>query len=656
MFRIFLRLSLALLALAPAWRAAEPPAQLAPTPKVTASSKTLVQILISNEGIEGAKALEPRPAAGFVALGSLISAEHLEPLTARLLGGKGRLIDEPLLAAIAQVVENYFKQHGYPLATAVVPPQSISEGAVRVALLPGSLLKQILVTSESIEAAQAFAPPSSDGVLFLAASIPAQHQKPLLSRLNALENRPIDEPLLVSIGQAIEAYFRQNDFPLATAYIPAQDMSTGIVRVALLPGKIRNIKFEGNRWFSEKLLREKLRISEGAALQFSLIDQSLAWTNANSFRNVKVQVQPVSDRGDADLLVAVRDVAPWRVFASVDNTGNEILGTNHFIGGFTAANVWGKDHQLTYQYITSEFNQLFGAHTFDYRIPFSWRHSLVVSGSWLEANPTLFEGYFLQKGRSGTADIKYFIPSAWRGWRVEYNLGLSGKQSNNNLEYGGTPVLGSVNDSFLASAGFAATRDDTTRQGRWTVGASVGVSPGSINSRNTPEHFSVSRHGANSRYLQAQMNIERLTRLTDSVASLLKLSGQVASTRLLPFEQYSVGGANSVRGYDERMLSGDLGYSVSHEFYQRLPSVKIHPRLATLDSHAILFWDFARTFIHQPSPGQRQSDYLASAGCGVRANLSTWWTASIDHAWQLEAVDIAGAKHQRTHFRISVSF
>lgn len=656
MIRMFFRLSFALLALAPAWRAAEPPAQLAPTPKVTASSKALMQILISFEGIEGAKALEPQPAAGFVAFGPSIPAEHLEPLTARLVGGKGRLIDEPLLAAIAQVVENFFKQHGYPLATAVVPPQSIAEGAVRVALLPGSQLKQILVTSESIEAAQALAPQPSAGVLFLSASVPAQHLQPLMSRLAASANRPIDETLLSSIGEVIAGYFRQNDFPLATAFIPAQDMSTGLVRVALLPGKIRNIKFEGNRWFSEKLLREKLRISEGGALQLSLIDQSLAWTNANSFRNVKVQVNPVSDRGDADLLVAVRDVAPWRVFASVDNTGNEVLGANHFIGGFTAANVWGKDHQLTYQYITSEFNQLFGAHTFDYRIPLSWRHSLVFSGSWLEANPSIFDGFFIQKGRSGTADVKYFIPAEWRGWRVEYILGLNGKQSNNNLEYGGTPVLGSVNDSFLATAGFAASRDDATRRGRWTVGATLGVSPGSINSRNTPAHFDVSRPGANSRYLQAQMNIERLTRLTDSTASLLKLSGQVASTRLLPFEQYSVGGANSVRGYEERILSGDLGYSVSHELYQRLPSIKIHSRLPTLDSHLVFFSDFARIFIHQPTPGLRQSDYLASAGCGLRTNLSTVWSASVDHAWQLEAVDVAGAKHQRTHFRVALSF
>jgi hemolysin activation/secretion protein len=517
-------------------------------------------------------------------------------------------------------------------------------------------LRQILITGEGLEAAQALVPRPGAGFVVLAPSIKSAHLAPLTTRLSPGEGQPIDEPLLAAIAQVIENYFKQNDFPVATAIVPPQSIADGTVRVALLPGKIRSIKFEGNRWFSERLLRDKLRIEEGSVLQLSLIDQSLTWTNANAFRHVRVHLTPIAGSGEVDLLVGVREVAPWRVFTTFDNSGNEVLGVNRLTAGFTLANLWGKDHQLTVQHLTSDFSEVFRAETFDYRIPLPWRHWINFSGSILIANPSIFDGFFLQKGRSTNADIRYSMNFRQRNWRYEASFGLSGKQSNNNLEYGGQAVFGTVIDSYQALVSLAAVREDRNRRGRWTFAGTLNYSPGGVNSRNTDEVYSGSRTGANSRFLTLQANVERITRLTDSTSSSLRLTGQTASTNLLPIDQYSLGGSSTIRGYKERILSGDLGYSITHELHQRVLAKPVHPRLPPLDGTAVFFWDHGRTFLHRPERGQNKHDYLASAGVGFRLTMNQVFSASFDHAWQLEKVELPNERHRRTHFRLSLSF
>lgn len=230
------------------------------------------------------------------------------------------------------------------------------------------LLRQILI-AESVEKAQQLTPVPDGAFLMITPPLEAKHLQTLEPRLAAAKGRPIDEPLLASIAQVIEVYFKQNDLPLASAIIPPQNIADGAIRVALLPGKIRNIKFEGNRWFSESLLREKLRIEEGQTLRLSNIERSINWTNASSFRNVRVHLQPIADTGEVDIQVGVTEQAPWRVFASLDNAGNELLGERRMTFGATAGNLWGKDHQITYQHVTTDFSKVFQAHTFEYRAP-----------------------------------------------------------------------------------------------------------------------------------------------------------------------------------------------------------------------------------------------------------------------------------------------
>jgi hemolysin activation/secretion protein len=521
--------------------------------------------------------------------------------------------------------------------------------------IPVHVIHQIAV-SDTMEAAQqlAFSP---DGGFLVIAHPWAElepHRQELIKRLAAAENRPIDEPVLAAIAQVIETFARQHDYPAAVAVIPPQNVAGGIVRVALLRGKIRSVKIEGNQWFSESLLREKLRLELGQVVRGSVVEPALNWTNNNPFRRVRLNIQPVATTGDVDVTIGVQDRAPIRLAATYDNTGNDVIGENHYGAALTYGNLWGRDHQLTYQFLTTDDVSLFKAHGLDYRAPLPWRHLIVVGGSYVQVNPTLFQGFFIQRGKSVTADAKYVAPVNLGKWQMELSGGIAFKQTNNNLEFGGEPVLGDTTDIFTGTLTAAGMHDDA--RGRWIATAVLTASPGGLNSRNDRQSYDESRIGANPRFVYGQLGLQRLTRLTANLTSTLRGTVQFASTNLLAQEQFSIGGMATVRGYKERILSGDNGYMFTHELQQRLPSILLPRKLPAVDLAGVFFWDFGRIYRKFPLPVERETDYLASVGLGVRLSFANNFSATIDYGYQLEEVELPGEPHDRVHVKVTLGY
>ncbi len=96
----------------------------------------------------------------------------------------------------------------------------------------------------------------------------------------------------------------------------------------MLLAKSATSKVEGNQWFSESLLREKLRLERGEIVRGTILEPALNWTNNNPFRRVKVHIEPVSTTGDVDVTIGVQDRLPVRLSLAYDNTGTEIIGEN----------------------------------------------------------------------------------------------------------------------------------------------------------------------------------------------------------------------------------------------------------------------------------------------------------------------------------------
>lgn len=175
-------------------------------------------------------------------------------------------------------------------------------------------------------------------------------------------------------------------------------------------------------------------------------------------------------------------------------------------------------------------------------------------------------------------------------------------------------------------------------------------SPGGLGGSNNDGAFRVQRAGATADYAYLQASLSRLERMPGDFTAVLTGMGQWSSARLLPTEQFGLGGENSVRGYDERILNGDDGISAQLEL--RSPSRHLMGRIPD-QTQVLVFVDAGRDWQHGLQPGETEAT-LASAGPGLRLQVGTHGIVKADYGWQLER--LAGTRSARVQLSAILSF
>ena len=530
-------------------------------------------------------------------------------------------------------------------------PESAQEGQSKEVRL-----RQIVLVATPEAAAERNYDPAG-GYVIIDQALARLDRTKLLARMEGGQNAVITDRLLAAIVKILESHLRQTGYPIASVVIPPQSIAEGLVRVVVYLGRIRNISIKGGQWFSDKLLREKLKMDQGHLINVFELDQAISWTNNNPFRRINVQIKQVPGMPEADLEVAVQDKAPIRAAVSVDNSGNSVVGGNRYTAALTYGNLWGHDHSISYQYITTNRYDIFEGHGFDYRAPLPWRHTLQLSGSFLRITPSFYGGLFEQLAENLAADVRYLWPVTIGPNPIEVSFAASFKQSNNNLVYGGTAVLNNKVDSFLLTT--TASKVMRQPKGIWVFSAALSLSPGEINSRNSQTNFWEARLLSNPRFAMGTLSVQRLQALSRGWELHLRALAQISSANLLPGEQLSVGGSSTVRGFADNTLSGDEGITGAAEVVSpiiRMPVENAKKRVIPLDLRAVLFTEAGRVTKKFPVVLDQKLHSLASAGAGLRLSLDRYLSFSADYGWQVGGSSKIQPGNGRLHLRGSLSY
>lgn len=136
--------------------------------------------------------------------------------------------------------------------------------------------------------------------------------------------------------------------------------------------------------------------------------------------------------------------------------------------------------------------------------------------------------------------------------------------------------------------------------------------------------------------------------------SATKTAFQLASGPLVSNEQYSAGGATSIRGYLAAERTGDEGYLLSQEL--RTPSLAKFLGSYVQEWRFYAFAEGARLRLHDPLPEQEDEYSLASVGLGTRASLSKWLSGSLDWGYPLLDGPNTQKQDSRLHFSVQATF
>jgi hemolysin activation/secretion protein len=117
-------------------------------------------------------------------------------------------------------------------------------------------------------------------------------------------------------------------------------------------------------------------------------------------------------------------------------------------------------------------------------------------------------------------------------------------------------------------------------------------------------------------------------------------------------EQYSAGGATSVRGYLAAERTGDDGLLSQECARRRWPNTSA----VMCRNGASTPLPKARMYLRDPLPEQEDEYSLASVGLGTRASLSKWLSGSLDWGYPLLDGPNTQKQDSRLHFSVQATF
>lgn len=482
---------------------------------------------------------------------------------------------------------------------------------------------------------------------------------PILNQaLQPMFGKPLSTALVLRIRLEIIAAYRRHHRSVVDVITPPQKVTSGVVQIVVLEGKVGKIKVEGNKEFSAEYLSGLIRAKPGDTLDSALTEEDVDWINRNPFRHVDLVYAKGAELGSTDLVLRTSEGRPYRVYAGYDDSGTNATQNERLTFGAGWGDVFGGDGQLNYQYNTSPDFRSVRAHSATLVQPLPWRHVLTLLGSYADSRAIL-PSPLNMTGYNWQTSLSYEVPlPTLSGLKHSVVAGFDFKRSNNDLTFGGTSVFAAATDVDQFRLSYSADLRDGL--GETSARLTGFVSPGGLSSGNNDAAFGASRAYAHVHYHYLKAELNRVTKLPAGMTFVNLVTAQTSDANLIASEQMGFGGFDTVRGVDTRVLNTDRGYLINTEL--RSPFVPLAANFRRLrmlnDQVQLLFFvDYGAGGSYRRLAGEAAESKLLTVGPGVRYKIAENVSFRFDYGWQLKneaQPDRTAAS--RGHFGLMVSY
>ncbi|MGK7935653.1 MAG: ShlB/FhaC/HecB family hemolysin secretion/activation protein [Xenococcaceae cyanobacterium] len=465
-------------------------------------------------------------------------------------------------------------------------------------------------------------------------------------------DRPITFTELLQVETVLTKLYTDNGYINSGAVIPLQKIQEGIVKVNIIEGSLEDIEVTVNGRLNEDYVRSRLEKATGTPFNIRKLQEALQL----------LQLDPLVENLTAELAVGVsRDRWMLDVEVNQANAFEPVIFANNSrtpsVGSFQRGvelnhnNLLGFGDRLSTIYKNTDgSNDIEASYTF----PFNASNG-TVGFKYRYVDSDIIEEPF------DTADIESktdqyqlilrqpILLSANDRSTQEVALGLEFSRQSNRITLGGDPTAFSPGADDNGETRISVFRffQDWTKRTRESVLAarsqfSVGVDLFDA---------SISDDAPDSRFFAWRGQAQWLRRLDaeSDINLLLRSDIQLSTSELVPLEQFSIGGINSVRGYRQDILLGDQGVFASAEV--RIPLYRWSNNQNAFS--LIPFVDFGTVW---GDSGQRDEDTLFSVGAGIQLALSDRLRARLDYGIPLVEVDSTERTAQENGVYFSIEY
>ena len=104
------------------------------------------------------------------------------------------------------------------------------------------------------------------------------------------------------------------------------------------------------------------------------------------------------------------------------------------------------------------------------------------------------------------------------------------------------------------------------------------------------------------------------------------------------------------------IFSGERGLLMNQELTKQLPATSLGKRLPPLETSLAFFWDYGRVYTHEVRTTEPKNFTLQSVGFGLRANIGTHFSATLDYGRQAKDPKYTDLARGRLHARVMLSY
>ena len=451
--------------------------------------------------------------------------------------------------------------------------------------------------------------------------------------------------------QALQQRYRDAGYATVLVNIPQQKVQNGVVRLKIVEGTVGRLLVSGSRYFSLQRIRDEVpSLAEGKVPHLPTAQEQLAALNSVlPDRSVTPVLRPGKTPGTVEVDLKVKDELPLHGSLELNDRYSTDTSRLRLSAMLRYDNLWQKEHSFSLQYQTApekpgEVKVWSG--TYLARSDTS-RNILAVYGVH-STSDTATVGTLAVIGKGDIVGARWIKPfGGSRKYSHNLTLGLDYKDFKESIVLQGADSLNTPISYMPWVVQYSGTRRSDSGITQFGVGANFGIR----GLMNDTTEFDNKRYNARPNYIFLRANLERDQNLYWGMLLRAEVDGQLSDSPLISNEQFSAGGADSVRGYHESERLGDDAVHGTLELHSPLLR-----RQWLQDAYALLFFDGAALRVKDPLPAQESHFQLYSAGIGLRFQAWDHLNAAVDLARPLKSQNSIQKNDDRIHFSVEHTF
>lgn len=367
---------------------------------------------------------------------------------------------------------------------------------------------------------------------------------------------------LLAIRAAVTDFYTSSGYTTSGAFLPPQDVSGGIVSVQVVEGELEKIEVKGLTRLRENYVQERISFAAGTPINLRRLETALQVLQLDPlFDSVQAEMKAGTTPGRSILSLTLKEARPFRSGFIVENRDSPSVGSTRGSSNFSYQNLLGLGDRFS-----GDVGYTFGAKSYDlsYAVPLNARNG-TLSLRYADSNSRVIEAPFSPLdilGRTKTFSLGFRQPIV-NTPKSEFALSLSA-----DLRESQTFLLENIPFSFSTGPENGKSRVTVLRFGQdW-----INRTPKRVLAARSQLSLGIGAFDAtlNNSFVDGRFfswigQFQWVQNMGKDVVGVARFATQLSPDSLLPLEQFSIGGIDTIRGYRQNQFVADNGVTGSFE-------------------------------------------------------------------------------------------